>query len=442
MESTSKYHVTLPEILLLTFSLILLSSIIYFRGKFAALENIRCRVKPNCPEHPPWPKGICTKCQPNAITLNRQIYRHVDNLMFENAFVVESFLDFWRKSGNQRIGYLYGRYDVHTDVPLGIKATVVAIYEPPQESDGDSIGLSLPDPREEQVEWVASQLGLKRVGWIFTDLLPLDRQKGTVKNLRNAATHFLSAQECIMAGHYQNVSPNACRLSPDGYFGSKSVTVCVTGNQDNQVHMEGYQVSNQCMSLVRDECLLPTKDAAELGYIKESSNTQYVPDVFFKEKDHFGNEIVKIARPLPIEYLLVDVPVSAPVEPKYTFNPILSKRTFPVENRPIEGSTQSIAVLSSYLDQFDESSFLEAMSDFHLLIFLASLDILPLRQELKPLLEAIRDKDRTRADIWKRESGHWATLQQLIHAQGTYQGRRLLCKCSNVPALFHRSRVT
>lgn len=368
--------------------------------------------------------------------MNRQIYRHVDNLIFENALVVETFLDFWRKSGNQRIGYLYGRYDVHNDVPLGIKATVVAIYEPPQESDGDSIGLSLPDPRQEQVELVASQLGLKRVGWIFTDLVPLDRQKGTVKNLRNATSHFLSAQECIMAGHYQNICPNACRLSPDGYFGSKSVTVCVTGNQDNQVHMEGYQVSNQCMSLVRDECLLPTKDAPELGYIKESSNDQYVPDVFFKEKDEFGNEIVKIARPLPIEYLLVDVPVSAPVEPKFTFNPIPSKRTFPIENRPSEFA-QNIAALPAYLDQFDDSNFLEAMSDFHLLIFLSCLDIVPLKNELKPLLEAIRDKDRVKADKWSRESEHWATLRQLVRAQGMSMIRSINCTNFSV-----RSRVT
>lgn len=46
--------------------------------------------------------------------------------------------------------------------------------------------------------------------------------------------------------------------------------------------MEGYSVSAQCMALVRDNCLLPTKDAAELGYIRESTDKQYVPDVFFK----------------------------------------------------------------------------------------------------------------------------------------------------------------
>lgn len=46
--------------------------------------------------------------------------------------------------------------------------------------------------------------------------------------------------------------------------------------------MEGYAVSGQCMALVRDNCLVPTKDAPELGYVRESTDKQYVPDVFYK----------------------------------------------------------------------------------------------------------------------------------------------------------------
>jgi nuclear protein localization protein 4 homolog len=100
-----------------------------------------------------------------------------------------------------------------------------------------------------------------------------------VKNLRGIDTHFLSAQECITAGHFQNQHPNFIHKSQ---FGSKFVTVCVTGDKNNQVHMEGYSVSNQCMALVRDNCLVPTKDAPELGFIRKSTNEQYVPDVFYK----------------------------------------------------------------------------------------------------------------------------------------------------------------
>ena len=62
----------------------------------------------------------------------RQPYRHVDNIMFENGNMVNRFLNYWRSSGHQRIGFLYGRYEVYDAVPLGIRAVVSAIYEPPQ----------------------------------------------------------------------------------------------------------------------------------------------------------------------------------------------------------------------------------------------------------------------------------------------------------------------
>lgn len=64
-----------------------------------------------------------------------QRYRHVDYVMFENASIVDRFLNYWRRTGNQRLGIMYGRYEPHKDTPLGIKATVAAIYEPPQVSE-------------------------------------------------------------------------------------------------------------------------------------------------------------------------------------------------------------------------------------------------------------------------------------------------------------------
>lgn len=52
--------------------------------------------------------------------------------MFDHPVIVERFLDGWRKSGRQRAGLLLGRYTEFEDVPLGIRAIVSAIYEPPQ----------------------------------------------------------------------------------------------------------------------------------------------------------------------------------------------------------------------------------------------------------------------------------------------------------------------
>ncbi|CAL1686966.1 unnamed protein product [Lasius platythorax] len=387
------------------------------RGKFIQLDDISCRIKTGCKDHPPWPRGICSKCQPNSITLNRQTYRHVDNVMFENASLVERFLNYWRSTGHQRIGYLYGRYEVHSDVPLGIRAVVAAIYEPPQESTKDTIRL-LPDEREALVEELGRTLNLRRIGWIFTDLIADDIKKGTVKHVRNIESHFLSAQECIMAGYFQNRYPNLCRFSPNGYFGSKFVTVCVTGDDKNQVHMEGYQVSNQCMALVRDGCLVPTKDAPELGYVIESTDKQYVPDVFYKEKDTYGNEVTRLARPLPVEYLLVDVPASTPLTPQFTFFTDDNITPFPVENRHVDGQVQEFNALCTYMQQFNADQFLEATSDFHLLLFIATMDMYPMKDHMLPLLEAIRNKNKEKALEWA-QSEHWATVEQLISATST-----------------------
>ena len=95
------------------------------------------------------------------------------------------------------------------------------------------------------------------------------------------------------------------------------------------------------MSLVKDEILVPTKDAPELAYVIESTDKRYVPDVFFMEMDEYKNEIKKIGRPLPVEYLLLDVTVSAPIQPLATFSVLAGgKKPFPVENRLLDSSLQ------------------------------------------------------------------------------------------------------
>jgi nuclear protein localization family protein 4 len=58
--------------------------------------------------------------------------------------------------------------------------------------------------------------------------------------------------------------------------------------------------------------------------------------IILQETDSYGNDVSRLARPLPVEYLLVDVPASTPLTPQFTFlansSPVNTK-PFPVENR-------------------------------------------------------------------------------------------------------------
>jgi nuclear protein localization family protein 4 len=278
------------------------------KGFVPPLEDADFKIKKNCPTgHPPYPEGICTKCQPSAYTLQQQEFRMVDHLEFESSGIVESLISFWRSSGLQRFGYLYGRYEEYSEVALGLKAVVTAIYEPPQEGASDGIQLVLPDPHGNEVDEMAASCGLRRVGMIYTDLEDDGSGQGKVVWKRHADSFFLSSGEIVFAAREQIAHPTPSKYASSGTFGSRFVTAVVTGNAEREIDIFPYQVSNIGMAMVRDEIVEASVDPTVM-LVKEATPTQYVPEVFYKLKNEYGVVVKKSARPaFPVEYLLVTV---------------------------------------------------------------------------------------------------------------------------------------
>lgn len=77
-----------------------------------------------------------------------------------------------------------------------------------------------------------------------------------------------------------------------------------------------------------------------------------------QQKDQYGNEVSRLARPLPVEYLLVDVPASTPLVPIHTFTVRDDRAPFPIENRYLDGHVQDFNALSVYLSQWSADEFL------------------------------------------------------------------------------------
>lgn len=80
-------------------------------------------------------------------------------------------MDHWRKGGciEQRCGFLYGYFSEDPNYPMGIRANIEAIYDPPQINEMNGF-IELDDPGIHKVDMLANTLGLERIGAIFTKI--------------------------------------------------------------------------------------------------------------------------------------------------------------------------------------------------------------------------------------------------------------------------------
>lgn len=371
----------------------------------APLDQPNYSINLNCGGgHAPFPKGICSKCQPAPITLSQQDFRMVDHVEFADHLLLNNFIETWRQSGVQRYGVLYGRYEAFDKVPLGIKAVVGAIYEPPQAGELDGITL-LNWENEQEVNEVANALGLSAVGVVFTDLTDSGARDGSVLCKRHKDSYFLSCLEVLMAARNQNAHPNVSKYADSSKYSSKFVTCVVTGNLKGEIEPRAYQVSASAEALVTADDI-GASTHPNLLYINETSGKRYVPDIFYSKINEYGLEVKTNAKPaFPVDYLLVTLLDSFPLDPTPEFT-----LQFPIENRDFLGDLQDLKAVSRQL-QLGASDGSQ-LCDFHFLIYLHRMGVLS-KDEYGLIARYV--KDRKYEDyLHLVESSGWMTLLTIL----------------------------
>ncbi|KAK6145686.1 hypothetical protein DH2020_022506 [Rehmannia glutinosa] len=256
--------------------------------------------------------------------ITRQEKAHCELVSFDRnaANVFQQYVNENLAFAVKRGGFMYGRVSEEGKVEVDF------IYEPPQQGTEEDLIL-LRDPDEEKlVEAIALGLGMKKVGFIFTQTISQDKKDYTLSN-----KEVLQAVEMQTEGDLKEWVTAVVKLD-----------VNEDGGAD--VHFEAFQMSDMCVRLFKE------------GWFEREIQQEDDPKISRMKKDVVVGG--KDTRDVDNDFFLVVVKISDHEGP-------LSS-TFPIENR---NSPVPMRALKGHLGRTKSLPFVKRISDFHLLLLVA-----------------------------------------------------------------------
>lgn len=256
--------------------------------------------------------------------VTRQENPHCELVSFDrdaaNAFqrYVNDTLAFAVKRG----GFMYGTVSEEGKVEVDF------IYEPPQLGQEENLVLMRDAEEEKRVDAIAMGLGMRRVGFIFTQAVGQNQKDYTMSYLEVAQAVELHAESGL------------------DQWVTALVKLQVNDDGVADVHFEAFQMSDMCVRLFKEDWFdfqAAKDDDPKVSRMKK--------DVVVGGKD---------VREVDNDFFLVVVKIFDHQGP-------LSS-TFPIENRNFPVTTKAV---KTHLERTKSLSFVKRISDFHLLLTLA-----------------------------------------------------------------------
>ncbi|KAK3193952.1 hypothetical protein Dsin_025262 [Dipteronia sinensis] len=273
--------------------------------------------------------------------VSRQETPHCDSVSFDRdcADAFQHYVNETLAFAVKRGGFMYGT------VSEDKKVEVDFIYEPPQQGTEDVLFVLRDTEEEKMVDAIAAGLGMKKVGFIFTQTI-----------MQNKKDYTLSNREVLQAVEYHAES---------GMEEWVTAVVKLEVGEDGSaaIHFEAFQMSDMCVRLFKE------------GWFESEIKEGDDPKLSKMKKDVVVG--VKDIKEVDNDFFLVVVKILDHQGP-------LSS-TFPIENRITQVTMRA---LKNHLDRAQSLPLVKRISDFHLLLFLAR--FLDLNSDIPALTQCVQ----------------------------------------------------